>query len=147
MRNELHCVMNDFKCCECKKVIKSCKCVCQVDFLQWIYFITSFTYTRVWHACSACSTCILQFSKLVMSELGHIGDDEQELVTGRQSFMKLLFLLGWQLYCCRFTLILWNYLNYFDILFFQLFSIWSRQYCFKDKGRTEAITMALRLHA
>ena len=75
-------------------------------------------------------TCTLHvfriFSELVTSDVGAHRDDEKEIVTGSQSFMKLFFLLLWQLYWFKFTRVLWNYiyLNWNKALFhyFKIFN-------------------------
>jgi hypothetical protein len=64
-------------------------------------------HLQMWHMFTA---CVLQFSEMVTSEVGYIGDDEQEIAARRQSFMKLFFLLLRQLFWHEFTPILWNYI-------------------------------------
>jgi hypothetical protein len=116
----LHCVMNESKHCECKKVIKSRKCGCLVLFKN--EFILLY-HLQIWHVYTA---CVSQCSELVTSDIGAHRDDEQEIVTGSQSFMKLLFLLLLQLYWLKFTRVLWNYiyLNWNKTLF-RYFGIFS----------------------
>jgi hypothetical protein len=75
-------------------------------------------------------TCTLHvfriFSELVTSDIVVHRVDEKEIVTGSQSFMKLIFLLLWQLYWFRFTRVLCNYiyLNWNKALFryFKIFN-------------------------
>jgi hypothetical protein len=60
-----------------------------------------------------------QFSELVTSDIGAHRDDEQEIVTGRQSFMKLFFFTTLTALLIKFTQVLWNYiyLNWNKALF------------------------------
>jgi hypothetical protein len=80
-------------------------------------------HLQIWHVYTA---CVSQFSELVTSDVGAHRDDEQEIVTGRQSFMKLFFLLLWQLYWFKTRVILWNYiyLNW-NKAFFRYFKIFN----------------------
>jgi hypothetical protein len=50
--------------------------------LSWLYHV------QIWHVYTA---CVSQFYKLVTSDVGHIADDEQDIMTERQTFMKLSF--------------------------------------------------------
>ena len=81
--------MNECKHCECKEVIKSCKRGCSVVEYILLYHLNK------------SDTCTLHVFRNVPNwwrqQSGHIGDDELEIVTGSQSFMKLFFLSLWQL--------------------------------------------------
>jgi hypothetical protein len=107
------------------------------DFLKMNLFYYINYHLQIWHVYTA---CVSQHSELVTSAVGAHRDDEQEIVTGSQSFMNLFFLLLWQLYWFRFTRVLWNYIYlnwkkalfcYFKIL--KKIPVWNhgnRQYCF-----------------
>jgi hypothetical protein len=87
-------------------------------FKKWIYSITSFTNLTCVHC--------MYFAIFQTGDVSAHRDDEQEIVTGRQSFMKLFFLLLWQLYGFKFTRVLWNYiyLNW-NKAFFHYFKIFN----------------------
>ena len=130
----LHRVVNECKHCECKKVIKSRKRGCSVVFFKNEYILLY--HLQIWHVYTA---CVSQCSELVTSAVGahrwwRVGNSDwkSEFYETIFSITLTAFFKSNSLWYYGITCIWTEIDNYFVILFFSTFPVWSRQYCFKD---------------